>query len=376
MTQVQNGGGSEAPQGYIKKEAVQKRTIPDQAFEVYSKDVEDDHFFRTMMSPGKFHYLYGNLGIGKTHFLMNMMYLLHEGFDGCGEWEIVTNVFMYCRDEKGTEVCCPERVHHIDSLEEFFDKMVELSDSGRKLALFLDDFNRFFYDEGKDDLSRYLKLLILNRRKLGVMLFFSGTEDVAEFENDWTGRRHAADYFWSRYKSKKEWDQTKKDLGLDIDWNRRDTTGGTVIGGNLVHIRSSYTEWTDTEKDSGWFYDKISDASVLRYRKGFDFASFWRGLENVSSLTAKAYVRDYTSSMSEEKVREVEQCQQEKDAVGMAVKLKSMGLTDEAIEFVLGTPKTTLRRWVEKAGYQWKVGAMEVPYRFKSLRGNEAVPSP
>ena len=78
--------------------------------------------------------------------------------------------------------------------------------------------------------------------------------------------------------------------------------------------------------------------------------------------------------MSEEKVREVEQCQQEKDTVGMAVKLKSMGLTDEAIEFVLGTPKTTLRRWVEKAGYQWKVGAMEVPYRFKSLRGNEAVP--
>ena len=48
--------------------------------------------------------------------------------------------------------------------------------------------------------------------------------------------------------------------------------------------------------------------------------------------------------------------------------------SDEAIEFVLRTPKTTLRRWVEKAGYQWKVGAMEVPYRFKSLRGNEAVP--
>ena len=50
--------------------------------------------------------------------------------------------------------------------------------------------------------------------------------------------------------------------------------------------------------------------------------------------------------------------------------------SDEAIGFVLGTPKTTLRRWVEKAGYQWKVGAMEVPYRFKSLRGNEAVHFP
>ena len=48
--------------------------------------------------------------------------------------------------------------------------------------------------------------------------------------------------------------------------------------------------------------------------------------------------------------------------------------SDEAIEVVLGTPKTTLRRWGEKAGCQWKGGAIEVPYRFKSLRGNEAVP--
>lgn len=371
MTQVQNGGGSEAPQGYIKKEEVQKRTILDQAFGFYSKDLDGDHFFRTMMAPGKFHYLYGDLGIGKTHFLINMMYLLHEGFDGCGEWEIVTNVFMYRKDEKGTEVRYPEHVHHIDSLEEFFGKMVELSDSGRKLALFLDDFNRFYCDGGKDPLTRYLIKLILNRRKLGVLLFFSSADDIADFENDWTGRRYAADYLWSRYKSKKEWEQTRRDLELEVDWNRWDTTGGIVLGGDLVHVRSSYTEWTDTKKASGWFYDKISDASVLRYRNGFDFDSFWRGLENVSSLSAKAYIRDYTSSMSEEKVKEIEQCQQEKDTVEIAVKLKSMGLTDEAIEFVLKAPKTTLRRWVEKAGYQWKVGSIEMPYRFKSLRGSE-----
>ena len=63
-----------------------------------------------------------------------------------------------------------------------------------------------------------------------------------------------------------------------------------------------------------------------------------------------------------------------KALLDIEVQRLSESSSDEAIEFVLGTPKTTLRRWVEKAGYQWKVGAMEVPYRFKSLRGNEAVP--
>lgn len=125
------------------------------------------------MAPGKFHYLYGDLGVGKSHFMMNRMYLILQGHDGCGEWEVITNVFMYRKDENGTKVCDPDHVHHIDSLDEFFDKMVELSDTGRRVALFLDDFNRFYYEEGKDSLSRYLRQMILNRRKLGVLLFFT-----------------------------------------------------------------------------------------------------------------------------------------------------------------------------------------------------------
>lgn len=373
MTQVQNGGVSETPKTDIKNEAVQNRPISDQAFMIDSKDFEDEHFFRTMMSPGKFHYLCGNLGIGKTHFFMNMMYLLHEGYDGCGDWEIITNVFMYRKDGNGTEVCTPEHVHHIDSIEEFFTKMVELSDNGRNIALFLDDFNRFYFDEGKDTLSRTLRQLIANRRKLRVLLFFSGTEGIADFENDWANRKYPADFMWSRYNSKKEWEETKKELQIDLDWNRWDTTSLFRLGGDLAHVRSTVTDWTSTKKTSGWFYDKISDASVIRYRQGFDFDSFWRGLENVSSLSVKAYIRKYTSFMSEEKIKENEQCQQEKNIVDMAVKLKSMGLTDEAIECVLNTPKTTLRRWVEKAGHQWKIGEMDLPYRFKSLRGSETV---
>ena len=201
-------GWRKPPKTDIKNEAVQNRTISDQAFEVYSKDFEDNHFFRTMMAPGKFHYLYGDLGVGKSHFMMNRMYLILKGHDGCGEWEVITNVFMYRKDENGTKVCDPDHVHHIDSLDEFFDKMVELSDTGRRMALFLDDFNRFYYEEGKDSLSRYLRQMILNRRKLGVLLFFSSTEDIADFENDWSGRRYSADYLWTRCSSKKLWDQT------------------------------------------------------------------------------------------------------------------------------------------------------------------------
>ncbi len=59
------------------------------------------------------------------------------------------------------------------------------------------------------------------------------------------------------------------------------------------------------------------------------------------------------------------------DTVSVAIRLKSMGLTDEAIECAIGVPKTTLRRWVEKAGHKWKVGEIDVPYRFKALRGND-----
>ena len=46
----------------------------------------------------------------------------------------------------------------------------------------------------------------------------------------------------TRCSSKKLWDQTRKDLELDIDWNRWDTTGCIVRGGDLVHIGSSITE--------------------------------------------------------------------------------------------------------------------------------------
>ena len=53
----------------------------------------------------------------------------------------------------------------------------------------------------------------------------------------------------------------------------------------------------------------------------------------------------------------------------IAATLKSMGLTDEAIEYALKTPKTTLRRWAEKEGYVWRKWSMDHPFRFKKLCG-------
>ena len=47
------------------------------------------------------------------------------------------------------------------------------------------------------------------------------------------------------------------------------------------------------------------------------------------------------------------------------------GLTDEAIEYALNTPKTTLRRWAERQGYEWRTWSMDHPFRFKKIYGEK-----
>ena len=71
------------------------------------------------------------------------------------------------------------------------------------------------------------------------------------------------------------------------------------------------------------------------------------------------------------KVFETEKSQIVKNYAGVAAKLKSMGLTDEAIEFALNTPKTTLRRWAERQGYEWRKWSMDHPFRFKKIYGEK-----
>ena len=65
---------------------------------------------------------------------------------------------------------------------------------------------------------------------------------------------------------------------------------------------------------------------------------------------------------------ETEKSQIVKNYAEIAAKLKSMGLTDEAIEFALNTPKTTLRRWAERQGYEWRKWSMGHLFRFTWFR--------
>lgn len=51
--------------------------------------------------------------------------------------------------------------------------------------------------------------------------------------------------------------------------------------------------------------------------------------------------------------------------------LKSIGLTDEAIEYALKTPATTLRRWSEKQGYECRKRSMYRPFQFKKICGEK-----
>ena len=129
------------------------------------------------------------------------------------------------------------------------------------------------------------------------------------------------------------------------------------------------TDWTDEDKKEGWFYDQYTQASVLRYDKAFDFDSFWRGFGNTSSLKVEEYVRRFYEEHP--KAFETEKSQIVKTYAEISAILKSMGLTDEAIEYALKTPKTTLRRWAEKCGYEWRKWSMDHPFRFKKIYGEK-----
>ena len=129
------------------------------------------------------------------------------------------------------------------------------------------------------------------------------------------------------------------------------------------------TDWTDEDKKEGWFYDQYTQASVLRYDKAFDFDSFWRGFGNTSSLKIEEYVHRFYEEHP--KAFETEKSQAVKTYAEISAILKSMGLTDEAIEYALKTPKTTLRRWSEKCGYEWRKWSMDHPFRFKRIYGEK-----
>lgn len=139
--------------------------------------------------------------------------------------------------------------------------------------------------------------------------------------------------------------------------------------GEWIHVFLSVTDWTDHDKKEGWFFDSCTQSSILRYDKVFDFNAFWKGFGNTSSLEVTDYIHRYHEEHP--KVFETEKNQMVKNYADIVAKLKSMGLTDEAIEYALKTPKTTLRRWAEKQGYEWRKWSMNHSYRFKKIYGEK-----
>ena len=67
------------------------------------------------------------------------------------------------------------------------------------------------------------------------------------------------------------------------------------------------------------------------------------------------------------KMVDSEKIQKVKIYAEIVANLKSIGLTDEAIEYALRTPVTTLRRWSEKQGYEWRKRSMYRPFQFKKI---------
>ncbi len=367
MNGVQKGGVAETPQTDIKNDTDRNRSFSDHyPFEVYSEDEEvDEHIFRDMMKVGKFHYISGERGSGKTYLMVNLMKMLIEGFDDCGDdWEIITNIFFYHKDRNGKiTVGTPERIHHVDSLEEILMKMDVLSQNNRRIAIFIDSMDRFYTDDGTDIVSSNIRKLIINRKKMSVMLFLTSICDYSNFEY---GRNKATsnDYGWLK-SGDREWRQYLEEVEIDLDWNYLQST---YIEPLSYEVYTPTVDWTDIEKESGWYCD-YEGGSVVKCSK--DLNRFWKGLDNVSSMSVSSYLHDFLTKKMESAQALDQQEDHERSKVLFAVKLKSIGLTDEAIEYLMGVPKTTLRRHADKLGYGWKVGYIESPFRFKRTRDDD-----
>ena len=262
----------------------------------------------------------------------------------------------------------PERIHHVDNLEGILEKIDELSKENRRIAIFLDDVDRFYTRGGTEGLSPHIRKLIINRRKMRVLLCFATEDENFDFE---FGRRMptCCDYQWMKTDAR-DWAKHLTEVDIEIDWNNLQESFLEPYG---YYMYTSAVDWADKKKDSGWYFDYEGNSSVLRYSKAFDFDQFWRGLENVSSVSVPNYLHSFLSKSTECKdvYEQHKESGNKNDNVRMAVKLKSIGLTDEAIEYLLGIPKTTLRRHADKLGYRWKVGYIESPFRFKRINGNE-----
>ena len=363
MNGVQKGGVENTAQIVINNNEVRNRSIPDQAF-VCIKEYYVDHLFKKVMRRGTLHVLSGTQGSGKTTLLVNLMQLLVGGYDSCGDWEVITNVF-FVKEEDSIIVGNPDRVHHVDYYDEIIQKVGEIRDRGSIPAVILDDLECFYSDE-KDIVSENIRRLISNRKKLGIMIMVCGEGDSLLYDDMLGPAKQLFDYEWGKLDAK-NYKEYRKEGILTVDLPYQD---GSYLTGRVDGIDTFFTSrpfgWTDFD-GKGWVFDLYSEASFIRCRQIFDIDGFWEGFGNIPSVKSVEYIKGFFEHPIVTKDQSTTS-DHGNDAMGMIAKMKSIGLTDEAIEFITGKPKTTLRRWVEKKGYEWKIGSIESPFLFKRIR--------
>ena len=376
MTSVQKGGVNDSIPEYIKNKTDGKRSLSDRVpFRIIGPDSVQERFrFGRIMTPGTFHYLHGPRGSGKTHLLLNLMCLLTNGHDGCGEWQIITNIF-FNGNEGRSGVDLPKNICHVNTVDELLWAMTTLSDNGRKTALFLDDIDGFYSEDDGSVISDQLEKLVEHRKKLKLLVFCSSRSFFESFSNDEVLISDlSCDYLWSRYRSEPEWIQYQEDTEKEFDGYYMEYSYIYANSFEMADVCSSVTDWTSESKSHEPLFDLNGDASVLRVDDSVRMERFWDGIGNISS----AYVPEMYRRISIERKEEVTNANKCASAseddrdhiIELAVGMKSMGITDDAIQYLLDIAPTTIRRWAEKQGYEWRVDSIEVPYHFKRVRGS------
>lgn len=163
---------------------------------------------------------------------------------------------------------------------------------GRKVAIILDDIRNFYSENGKGMITDHICQLIANRDKLRLLLILSGRNSYTEFEND-TRRELPCDCDWCRYECRATWENSRKDHNFDPKWKRLDANEICMPNGEWINVFLSVTDWTKENKKEGWFFDRSTQSSILRYDKAFDFNAFWKGFGNISSLEVTDYIHRF-----------------------------------------------------------------------------------
>ena len=316
--------------------------------------------------PGYFHMFVSAPGTEKTDMMVSLMQnLLDPKLSPETNWRFLTNLFFTYTDENGSRTAYPKGITHFHTLRWALETIGRLKAEGNEVCLVIDDLQESYteFEERKkkqDRLSETIRYLVNSRKKLGIMVWLASDRDYTEFD-DYPNRRCSSDVLWRfDYGSSND---TAKAAKVSFPARNYWFSSG-LTNADLLLTPTSWTK-SPSEKKKGFFIDRTGAAPV-KEGENFDGIGMCRELATVSSLDAWSVVGRYLESS---KIRTTAASKPGRDAE-IALRLKNIGLTDEAIEWVLSVPKTTLRRHVEKNGEVWGVSQHQ-PFLFKKVKASE-----